>query len=159
MKKRHFYGIFSLFLCQPFLLFSKLIIMPASADRIARILLGIIHLVRTQNFPENQHFLPLDTHTYVCLSEGKNVSFSEDFTKWMIPSKTTLAANTWSIIKCFTQGFRNLSIFTNYFGLPYHLVIDDFLYFWMKNSLNNILLVPDFSLFLLHQKTSLKFTS
>ena len=25
--------------------------------------LGIIYVVRTQNFPKNQHFLPLDTHT------------------------------------------------------------------------------------------------
>ena len=27
--------------------------------------LGIIHLVRTQNFLKNQHFLPPDMHTYV----------------------------------------------------------------------------------------------
>ena len=25
---------------------------------------GIIHLVRTQNFPKNYHFLTLNTHTY-----------------------------------------------------------------------------------------------
>ena len=25
---------------------------------------GIIHLVRTQNFPKNQNFLPPDTHAY-----------------------------------------------------------------------------------------------
>ena len=30
-----------------------------------------IHLVRTQKFPEIQQFLPLDTHTYVCVSRGK----------------------------------------------------------------------------------------
>ena len=30
-----------------------------------------IHLVRTQNFLKNQHFLPLDTHTYVCVSRDK----------------------------------------------------------------------------------------
>ena len=32
---------------------------------------GIIHLVRKQNFPKNQHFLLPDTHTYMCVSGGK----------------------------------------------------------------------------------------
>ena len=32
--------------------------------------LDIIHLVRTQNFPKKQHFLPPNAHTYVT-----NVSF------------------------------------------------------------------------------------
>ena len=32
--------------------------------------LGVIHLVRTQNFPKNQRFLPPDTHTFVCVSRG-----------------------------------------------------------------------------------------
>ena len=30
-----------------------------------------IHVVRTENFPKIQHFLPDDTHTYVCASGGK----------------------------------------------------------------------------------------
>ena len=34
-------------------------------------ILGIIHLVRTQDFPENFYFLPPDMHTYVCVSGGK----------------------------------------------------------------------------------------
>ena len=40
----------------------------------------IIDLVRTQNFPKNQHFLPPDTYTYVrCVYQGvRNVSFSEN---------------------------------------------------------------------------------
>ena len=33
--------------------------------------LRIIHLVRTQNFPKNYHFLPPDKHTYVCISGGR----------------------------------------------------------------------------------------
>ena len=33
---------------------------------------GIIHLVRSQNFPQNENFLPPDTLTYVCLSGRKN---------------------------------------------------------------------------------------
>ena len=33
---------------------------------------GIIHLVRLQNFPQNENFLPPDTLTYVCLSGRKN---------------------------------------------------------------------------------------
>ena len=37
-----------------------------------------MHLVSTQNFPENIHFLPPDTQTHVYLSEG-NVNFSENF--------------------------------------------------------------------------------
>ena len=40
---------------------------------------GIIHLVRTENFPKNQHFLPPDTHTYVRAYQGvRNVGFSEN---------------------------------------------------------------------------------
>ena len=33
--------------------------------------LGIIHLLRLQNFPKKEHFLPPDTNTFVCVSEGK----------------------------------------------------------------------------------------
>ena len=32
---------------------------------------GIIHLVRTQDFPGNRHFLSPDTHTYLYVSGGK----------------------------------------------------------------------------------------
>ena len=32
---------------------------------------GIIYLLRSQNFPKNQHFLPPDTHTFMCVSGGK----------------------------------------------------------------------------------------
>ena len=32
---------------------------------------GIIPLLRMQNFPNNQLALPPDTHTYVCVSGGK----------------------------------------------------------------------------------------
>ena len=32
---------------------------------------GIIHLVRTQNFSKNEHFLPPDIYTYVCVSGDK----------------------------------------------------------------------------------------
>ena len=39
-------------------------------------ILGIIHLVRTQDFPENFYFLPPDMHAY---QEVRNVSFSENF--------------------------------------------------------------------------------
>ena len=28
---------------------------------------GLVHLVRTQNFPKIYHFLPSDTHTYMCV--------------------------------------------------------------------------------------------
>ena len=44
-----------------------------------RMFLGIIHLVRTQNFPKNEHLLSPDTHMYVYVSGDKNVSFSENF--------------------------------------------------------------------------------
>ena len=36
---------------------------------------GKIHLVRTQNLSKNKRFLPLDTHTYVCLSGSKKYQF------------------------------------------------------------------------------------
>ena len=35
------------------------------------ITLGVIYLVHLQDFPKNQHFLPPDTYTYVCVSGGK----------------------------------------------------------------------------------------
>ena len=31
----------------------------------------VIHIVRTQKFPKNSHFLPFDTHAYMCVSEGE----------------------------------------------------------------------------------------
>ena len=51
---------------------------------IALVPLGVIHLVRTQNFPKNQHFLHLIRTRYVFVSGGwgggvRNVSFSENF--------------------------------------------------------------------------------
>ena len=52
-------------------------------------MLGIMHLVRTQNFPKKYHFLPTDTHTYVCEWGIKKCEFFGKFcvsTKWMIPS-------------------------------------------------------------------------
>ena len=39
----------------------------------------IIHLLRSQNFPKNLHFLPLGTHTYVCVSSGKKCYFFGKF--------------------------------------------------------------------------------
>ena len=38
--------------------------------------LGFIHAVRPQNISKNWHFLPPDTHTYMCVSGGKNCQFS-----------------------------------------------------------------------------------
>ena len=32
---------------------------------------GIMHLVRMQNFPKNYYFSLPDTHTYMCVSRGK----------------------------------------------------------------------------------------
>ena len=39
----------------------------------------IIHLVHTQHFPKNEHFLPADAHTNVCVSGVRNISFSKNF--------------------------------------------------------------------------------
>ena len=33
----------------------------------------------TPNFPKKEHFLPPDTHTYVCVSGGKKPSFFGKF--------------------------------------------------------------------------------
>ena len=35
---------------------------------------GVIRKQSTPNFPENKHFLPPDTQTYVCVSGGKKKS-------------------------------------------------------------------------------------
>ena len=33
----------------------------------------------TSNFRKNEHFIPRDTHTYVCVSQGKECSFFREF--------------------------------------------------------------------------------
>ena len=40
--------------------------------------IGIIHLVRTQNFLKNYYYLPNEVNKYVCVSEVQNVSFLEN---------------------------------------------------------------------------------
>ena len=40
---------------------------------------GVTRKQSTPNFPKNKHFLPPDTHTYVCVSEGKKFSIIEKF--------------------------------------------------------------------------------
>ena len=78
---------------------------------------GVIHLVRTQNFPKNQHFLPPDMHTYVCVSWGKKCWFFGKFcvrTKWMIPCCFSLSLCAHWIIACNAyfeeQQYHNLDI-------------------------------------------------
>ena len=54
---------------------------------------GVIHLVRTQNFPKNQEFLPPDMHMYVCVPGATKCQFFGKFyvrTKWMTPLKENL---------------------------------------------------------------------
>ena len=52
-------------------------------------IVGIIHLVRTQNFPKNHNFFPPDTHARTSTSQGvRNVTFSENF---------AYAPNEWSL--------------------------------------------------------------
>ena len=68
---------------------------------IALVPLGVIHLVRTQNFPKNQHFLHLIRTRYVFVSGGwgwgvRNVSFSENF---------AYVLNEWSLIVNFERVF------------------------------------------------------
>ena len=50
----------------------------------ANLLTGLSRKQSTPNFPRNEHFLPPDTHTYVCVSGrcvsgGKKCSFFEQF--------------------------------------------------------------------------------
>ena len=40
---------------------------------------GVSRKQSTSNFPKNEHFLPPDTHTYVCVSGGKKCSFFGKF--------------------------------------------------------------------------------
>ena len=40
---------------------------------------GVSRKQSTQNFSKNEHFLPTDTHTYVCVSGGKKCSLFEKF--------------------------------------------------------------------------------
>ena len=41
--------------------------------------MGVSRKQSKPNFPENEHFLPPDTHTYVCVSGGKKYSFFVKF--------------------------------------------------------------------------------
>ena len=36
---------------------------------------NVLRKQRTPNFPQNEQFLPRDTHTYVCVSGGKKCLF------------------------------------------------------------------------------------
>ena len=47
--------------------------------------IGIIHLVRTQNFPKN--FIPRDTHTNMCVS-GAEKCFSENLRTYKMSDPT-----------------------------------------------------------------------
>ena len=40
---------------------------------------GVSRKQSMSNFPKNEHFVPLDTHTYVCVSGGKKCSFFGKF--------------------------------------------------------------------------------
>ena len=44
----------------------------------ANLKMGVSRKHSTPNFPKKEHFLPADTHTYVCVSGGKNARFSEN---------------------------------------------------------------------------------
>ena len=44
-------------------------------ERSAAYFLEIIHLILTQDFPKNKHFLLPDTHTYVCTLGGNKFQF------------------------------------------------------------------------------------
>ena len=37
--------------------------------------MGVSRKQSLPNFPKNEHFLPPDTHTYVCVTGGKKCSF------------------------------------------------------------------------------------
>ena len=45
----------------------------------ANLKMGVKRKLSTPNFPGNEHFLPPDTHTCVCVSGGKKCSFFEKF--------------------------------------------------------------------------------
>ena len=45
---------------------------------------GVSRKQSTPNFPKNEHLLPPETHTYVCVSGGKNVRFSKNLACFVI---------------------------------------------------------------------------
>ena len=69
----------------------------------------IIHLVHTQTFPKNYHFLPPDTHMYV--SGGKKCQFFEKF---------CVLVNEYFLVHCTLKVFRMLNYFNPmlYFHTP-----------------------------------------
>ena len=58
---------------------------------------GIIHLVHSQNFPTNKHFVTPDTHTYVGVSGGTKcllVGKFCEYNKWTTPLEKILKYST-----------------------------------------------------------------
>ena len=45
----------------------------------AHLKMGFTRKLSTLNFPRSEHFLPRDTHTYVCVSGGKKCSIFRKF--------------------------------------------------------------------------------
>ena len=53
----------------------------------------------TPNFPKNQHFLPPDTHTHVCLSAGNKYSFFGKFDVLCFLVKPILEIDTFALLQ------------------------------------------------------------
>ena len=90
--------------------------------------LSIFHLVGTQTFPQNWHFLSPYTHTYISVSVSKKYEFFGKFyvrTKWMTPWWT-----------CISWGKKYL--FFGKFGMLCFLVISvlrfTFLLYYRQNG-------------------------
>ena len=61
---------------------------------------GIIHLVRTQNFPKHKHFFTPNTHTCVCVSGSKKwVNLNED--KNTLLFQNVFQKNRTLVVDCF----------------------------------------------------------
>ena len=76
-----------------------------------RIHYRVIRLLRTQNFFKNYYFLPLDTLSYVCVSESKKCLFFGKLyihTKWMTGSMSALSLSSF----CFREP-KDSRIFEN----------------------------------------------
>ena len=67
------------------------------------------------NFLKNEHFLPPDTHTYVCLSGGKECSFFGKFGELCFSSNTRFEIRPFPFFPTFClRHYRPTAIFGNW---------------------------------------------
>ena len=96
---------------------------------------GVTRKQSTTNFQKNKHFLPSDTHTYVCVSGGKKCSF---FGKLgvLFSCNTRFEIRSFALLPTIYQILLRLSLFP-----PIFWVMRKTQYFFPRDSILSQILV------------------